>query len=121
MSEWTEVKICVDAGDVDMAGDIATMVVPYGIYIEDYRDLEQQAWEIAHIDLIDEELLKKDRSKAFVHIYISPEENPLEAVAFLQERLANEGIKNEIVTNQCRNEDWENNWKQYFHPIPVGE
>ena len=121
MSEWTEVKICVDAKVVDKAGDIATMVVPYGIYIEDYRDLEQQAWEIAHIDLIDEELLKKDRSKAFVHIYISPEENPLEAVAFLQERLASEGIKNEIVINQCRNEDWENNWKQYFHPIPVGE
>ncbi len=121
MSEWTEVKICVNADDVDKAGDIATMVVPYGIYIEDYRDLEQQAWEIAHIDLIDEELLQKDRSKAFVHIYISPEENPLEAVAFLQERLASEGIQNEIVTNQCRNEDWENNWKQYFHPIPVGE
>lgn len=121
MSEWTEVKICVNADDVDKAGDIATMVVPYGIYIEDYRDLEQQAWEIAHIDLIDEELLQKDRSKAFVHIYISPEENPLEAVAFLQERLSSEGIQNEIVTNQCRNEDWENNWKQYFHPIPVGE
>lgn len=121
MSEWTEVKICVNADDVDKAGDIATMVVPYGIYIEDYRDLEQQAWEIAHIDLIDEELLQKDRSKAFVHIYISPEENPLEAVAFLQERLASEGIQNEIVTNQCRNEDWENNWKQYFHPIPVGQ
>ena len=121
MSEWTEVKICVSADDVDKAGDIATMVVPYGIYIEDYRDLEQQAWEIAHIDLIDEELLKKDRSKAFVHIYISPEENPLEAVAFLRERLSSEGIKNEIVTNLCRNEDWENNWKQYFHPIPVGE
>ena len=121
MSEWTEVKICVNADDVDKAGDIATMVVPYGIYIEDYRDLEQQAWEIAHIDLIDEELLQKDRSKAFVHIYISPEENPLEAVAFLQERLSSEGIPNEIVTNQCRNEDWENNWKQYFHPIPVGE
>ena len=62
MSEWTEVKISVKADDVEKAGDIATMVVPYGIYIEDYRDLEEQAWEIAHIDLIDEELLKKDRT-----------------------------------------------------------
>ena len=44
MSEWTEVKIGVRAEDVDRAGDIATMVVPYGIYIEDYRDLEEQAW-----------------------------------------------------------------------------
>ncbi len=121
MSDWTEVKIIVDANDIDKASDIASMVVPYGIYIEDYRDLEQQAWEIAHINLIDEDLLKKDRTKALVHVYISPEENPLEAVAFLRERYSSEGIESEIVLNECKNEDWENNWKQYFHPIPVGE
>ena len=121
MRDWTEVKIKVNADDVDKAGDIAMMVVPYGIYIEDYRDLEQQAWDIAHIDLIDEDLLKKDRNEAFVHIYISPEENPLEAVAFLRERYTAEGIENEIDLTACRNEDWENNWKQYFHSIPVGE
>ena len=121
MSEWTEVKIGVKAEDVEKAGDIATMVVPYGIYIEDYRDLEEQAWEIAHIDLIDEELRKKDTSLAFVHVYISPEENPLEAVAFLRERLSAEGIESEIETNECRKEEWENNWKQYFHAMPVGK
>ncbi len=121
MSDWTEVKISVNADDIDRAGDIASMVVPYGIYIEDYRDLEAEAWEIAHIDLIDEDLLQKDRTKAIVHIYISPEENPAEAVAFLQERYTAEGIESEILLNQCKNEDWENNWKQYFHPIPVGE
>ena len=121
MNAWTEVKICVDAKDVDKAGDIATMVVPYGIYIEDYSDLEAQAWEIAHIDLIDEELLAKDRSKAFVHIYISPEENPLEAIAFLRERLTAENIRNEIVTSECHKEEWENNWKQYFHTMEIGD
>lgn len=121
MSDWTEVKISVDADNVEKAGDIASMVVPYGIYIEDYRELEKEAWEIAHIDLIDEELLQKDRTKAVVHVYISPEENPQEAVAFLRERYFAEGIKNEIILNQCKNEDWENNWKQYFHPIPIGE
>ncbi len=121
MSEWTEVKIIVDAENVDKAGDIASMVVPYGIYIEDYSELEKEAWEIAHIDLIDEELLEKDRSKATVHVYIAPQENPQEAVAFLRERYSAEGIVNEIELNTCKNEDWENNWKQYFHPIPVGE
>ncbi len=121
MSNWTEVKISVNSKDVDRAGDIANMVVPYGIYIEDYSELEKEAWEIAHIDLIDEDLLKKDRTKAIVHIYISPEENPMEAVAFLSERYNAEKIENEILLNECRNEDWENNWKQYFHPIPVGE
>ncbi len=121
MSNWTEVKISVNSKDVDKAGDIASMVVPYGIYIEDYSELEKEAWEIAHIDLIDEELLKKDRNEAIVHVYISPEENPMEAVAFLRERYAAENISSEIMLNECKNEDWENNWKQYFHPIPVGE
>ncbi len=119
--DWTEVKINVSSRDVDKAGDIAQMVVPYGIYIEDYSDLEEAAWEIAHIDLIDEDLLKKDRNKAVVHIYISPEENPAEAVAFLSERYNAEKIEHEIDLSICRNQDWENNWKEYFKPLPVGD
>ena len=119
--DWTEIKITVNADDVDRAGDIAHMAVPYGIYIEDYRTLEEEAWEIARIDLIDEDLLAKDRSKGIVHIYISPEENPAEAVSFLSERLTAEKIEYSIDENECKNADWENNWKKYFKPMPVGE
>lgn len=119
--DWTEIKITVNADDVDRAGDIASMVVPYGIYIEDYRTLEQEAWEIARIDLIDEDLLAKDRSKGIVHVYVSPEENPAEAVSFLKERYIAEGIGCEIDEVLCKNADWENNWKKYFKPMPVGE
>ncbi|HEX3016562.1 MAG TPA: 50S ribosomal protein L11 methyltransferase [Caproicibacter sp.] len=119
--DWTEVKITVDAENVDLAGDIAQMTVPYGIYIEDYSHLNEEVKEIAHIDLIDEELLKKDRTKAIVHVYISPEDNPNEAVAFLTERYAAAGIANTIETDSCVQEDWINNWKKYFHPIKVGK
>ena len=121
MADWTEIKITVNADDVDRAGDIAQMVVPYGIYIEDYRTLEQEAWEIARIDLIDENLLAKDRTKGIVHIYISPEENPAEAVSFLSDRFRAENIAFEIDENLCKNADWENNWKKYFKPMPIGE
>ena len=119
--DWTEIAITVPAEDVDRAGDIAQMVVPYGIYIEDYSNLEQEAWEIAHIDLIDEELLNKDRTKGIIHVYISPEENPAEAISFLQERYTAEGIPFSIDTADCVMEDWLNNWKKYFKPIPVGQ
>lgn len=119
--DWTEIAITVPAEDVDRAGDIAQMVVPYGIYIEDYSNLEQEAWEIAHIDLIDEELLNKDRTKGIIHVYISPEENPAEAISFLQERYTAEGIPFTIDTADCVMEDWLNNWKKYFKPIPVGK
>lgn len=121
MELWTEIKISVNADDIDKASDIANVVVPYGIYIEDYRSLEQEVEEIAHIDLIDEDLLKKDRNKAFVHIYLEPDVQPSEAVAFLSERYNAEGIEHSIELLDCAEEDWRNNWKKYFNPIPVGE
>lgn len=120
-SNWTEIKIEIPARDADRAGDIANMVVPYGIYMEDYSHLEEEAREIAHIDLIDEELLRKDRDKAVIHVYISPEENPAEAVSFLGERYRAAGIPFEITQDTCAEEDWINNWKKYFKPMPVGE
>lgn len=119
--DWIEVLIEIAAEDIDRAADIANMVVPYGIYIEDYRNLEAETWEIANIDLIDEELLKKDRTKGYIHIYIAPEENPQEAVAFLSERFTASDIPHRIDLSFCKNEDWENNWKAYFKPMPVGE
>ena len=100
--DWTEIKIKVNSADTERASDIANMVVPYGIYIEDYTDLEEMALEIAHIDLIDEELVAKDRSVAFVHIYINPEKNPLEAIAFLSERYSAEGIEHSIEHNYVK-------------------
>ena len=121
MENWTEIKITVPVARVDEAGAIASMTVPYGIYIEDYSDLEEQALAIAKIDLIDEELLQKDRTKGIVHIYISPEENPQEATSFIADRLTSEQIPFEIDLGNCAKEDWENSWKQYFKPIAVGE
>ena len=121
MSDWTEVKIIVNADDVDKAGDIASMVVPYGIYIEDYSALEEETLKIAHIDLIEQSLLEKDRTKGIIHVYVNPQENPLEAVSFIKERLKSENISFEITIADCKTEDWVNNWKQYFHPMPIGK
>ena len=118
--DWTEIIITVNAKDIDKAAAIAQVLVP-GVYIEDYRTLEQEAFEIAGIDLIDEDLLAKDRTKGLIHIYISPEDNPAEATAFLTERLTAEKIAYDMTTNICRNEDWENNWKAYFKPMEIGK
>ena len=118
---WSEIKITVDTNDIEAAGNIANMVVPYGIYIEDYSDLENEVMEIAHIDLIEEKLLEADRSKGIIHVYVNPHENPLEAVSFIEERLKNLNIKYDIQIDDCKTQDWVNNWKQYFHPIQIGE
>ena len=119
--DWTEVCIRIPTQHVDEAAAIANMAVPYGIYIEDYSDLEQGAREIARIDLIDEELLARERDHALIHLYISPEDNPAEAVAFLRERFTAVGIDHTVEANNVNEEDWANNWKKYFKPLPVGE
>lgn len=118
---WTEIIVTVPCKEVDKAGDIAQMTVPYGIYIEDYSNLEEEVQEIAKIDLIDEELLAMDRTKGKVHIYISPEENPYEAVSFLKERYSSENISFEIECQGCNPDEWLENWKKYFKPLKVGE
>lgn len=119
--EWTEIQIRIPTADTDEAAAIANMIVPYGIYIEDYSDLEQGAREIAHIDLIDEDLLKRDRTVTCIHIYIDPQENPTEAIAFLRERYAAVGISSEVVAGTVSEQDWANQWKQYFKPLAVGD
>lgn len=119
--EWTELLIEIPVEFVGPASDIACMAVPYGFYLEDYSDLEQGAWEIAHIDLIDEDLIAKNRKKAVIHIYISPSENPAEAADYLKTRFDSEKIPYTVTQNGIREEDWADNWKQFFKPARIGD
>ena len=118
---WTEITVAVANRDTDTAAAIANMTVPYGIYIEDYSDLEQGAEEIAHIDLIDEELVAKDRDTSVIHIYISECDNAAEALGFLKERLTAEGIGYKVEAVGVNDTDWNENWIKYFHATEIGE
>ena len=57
--EWTDIRLTVAKSDADNAEAVATMIAEGGIYIEDYSDIEQQVAEIAHVDLIEQELREK--------------------------------------------------------------
>ncbi len=74
MNSWTEIKISVDAADVDRAADIAGEAAPGGIYIEDYRALEQEVEDIAHIDLISTPASLRPRRSHFFRRALLPRE-----------------------------------------------
>lgn len=118
--DWFEIQLSVPVEFLERAEAIANMTVPYGFYTEDYSDLEQGAMEIAHIDLIDEELLAKNRERAVIHIYLSEEANSAEALSYLEARLAAEKIPFEINTGGVRESDWADNWKQFFKVTEIG-
>lgn len=119
--DWTEITAKVPTDKTDEAAAIANMTVPYGIYIEDYTNLEADAEEIAHIDLIDEELVNKDRTHSVIHMYIAESDNAVEAVSYLRERFSACGIENEINCVLVDDTDWNENWKKYFKAFEVGE
>lgn len=119
--DWTEIKIKVPTIFTEQAAAIANMTVSHGIYIEDYSDLEQGAMEIAHIDLIDEELVKSDRNHSIIHIYLSKEVNPTESVEYITERCKALEIPFELCEIDISEEEWENNWKQFFKCTEIGD
>ncbi len=119
--EWTDIQITVPQRYAEVAEAIATMVSNGGIYIEDYSDLEQQAWEIAHVDLIEQELLDQPRDIVKVHMYLAPDENPAEILPLFKERLDASGIEYQLDTTGVEQEDWQNAWKKYYHAMDIGK
>lgn len=119
--DWTEIKATVPSAQVDEAAAIANMTVPYGIYIEDYSNLEQDALEIAHIDLIDEDLVNKDRTKSIIHLYIADSDNAVEVLSFLKERMTAAGIDFDLGSEIVDDTDWNENWKKYFKAFEIGD
>ena len=55
------------------------------------------------------------------HIYISDEENPFEAVAYLKEQYSAAGINSEIDTDSISEKEWADNWKKFFKTTEIGE
>ena len=100
--EWTDIRLTVAKSDADNAEAVATMIAEGGIYIEDYSDIEQQVAEIAHVDLIEQELLDKPRDRVIIHMYLEPGASPVET----------EGVEQE---------DWQNGWRKYYHPLEIGK
>ena len=119
--DWLELKILIDGKDTERAENIVNMAVPYGFYLEDYSDIETAAKEIAHIDLIDEELLKRDRTRSVIHIYLDPENSPESIIDYISERFSAEKIGYEFDKTSVNDADWADNWKQFFKVTPIGE
>ena len=118
--EWTDIRLTVAKADADNAEAVATMIAEGGIYIEDYSDIEQQVAEIAHVDLIEQELLDKPRDTVIIHIYLEPGASPVEMLALIAARMEAAGIAYAVETEGVEQEDWQNGWRKYYHPMDIG-
>lgn len=119
--EWTDIRITVPARYAENAEAAATSIASGGIYIEDYRDLEAEVEAIAHVDLIEADLVNKSRDEVIVHMYLSPEENAAAIAQLVHERFTRAEIPYSLSSEGVEQEDWETAWKQYYHAIDIGE
>ena len=96
METWNELTVKVKTEDTTRASDVCTVIADMGIYVEDYSDLENVVWNIAHVDLIEQELLERDRTHSLIHVYIKQDKAAVECSEFIAARLDSEGIEHEI-------------------------
>lgn len=119
--DWTDITIEVPLCHSEAAASIADVFTDGGIYIEDYSDIEAGAWEIAHVDLIEEELLQKPRDVVRIHLYLPETAGVPEEVRHLGARFLAAEIPHKLDLSNLRQEDWENAWKQYYHAFDLGK
>lgn len=100
---------------------IAVMsMVDNALMIEDFSDVEQDL-DGVYGDLIDEELLARDRTTAAVSAYVPEEKSPREAELYVRARLAECGVEAEVTCFGVCEEDWADSWKKYYKPIKTGK
>lgn len=119
--EWTDIRLTVAKADAEQAEAAATMIAEGGIYIEDYSDIEEQVEQIAHVDLIEQELLDKPRDIVIIHLYLEPNAQPAETLALIAARMDAAGIAYTLETAGVEQEDWQNGWRKYYHPMEIGQ
>ena len=96
--------------------------------VEDPKDLlEMLENKTVPVDYVEEGLIRED-GDVLVRVYLAENEQgqlQLDGVLAGVERLRASGEEwlgsLEIELGETDEKDWENNWKQYFHPLPIGE
>ncbi len=128
--EWIKVTITTTAMGIDpVSGRLLDLGIN-GIEISDKDDfkefLEQNR---KYWDYVDEELEKLKEADTTISLYLSDGTAGFEQLAAVKTSM--QELKNldrdnsfgtlDVVTDKVKDEDWSEIWKQYFHPIPVGE
>ena len=114
--EWIKLTASGKSEDVELLSAVMLML-DEGIMIEDLSDLTADS---PYGEVLSDELADAPRDRAAVSVFLPSDRNIPEAVAFLRARLAERCPNAEVSTDGLSEEDWAENWKQYYHPIPFG-
>ncbi len=117
--EYKQIRVVCHINDLDQVCAVMSMV-DNGLMIEDYSDIDENL-KTMYGDLIDEQILNADKTKAAVSIFIPDERNPAEALSHLKTRFSELNIQTSVQVIGVKEEDWAGSWKKYYKPLRIGE
>ena len=115
--QWIEVSVPTRSDEID---DVCAQLAELGaggMVVEDEADFQEflehnhQYW-----DYVDDALEAQFRGVSRIKFYLSDDDDGRAQLASIRA-----GIGRELTTATVRDSDWENNWRQYYQPIEVGE
>jgi len=125
---WLELHIDTVHGGLETVEALLSSLDIDGVVIDDETDFQEflennhQYW-----DYVDEDLEKSMAGKSRVTFYLPADETGFAKVA--EVRIALQKLKEErtdcgtllMTMDDLQDSDWENNWKQYYKPMEIGE
>ena len=125
---WLELHIDTVHGGLETvetllsAMDIDGLVIDDETEFQDFLENNHQYW-----DYVDEDLEKQMQGKSRVTFYLPADETGFAKMG--EVRIALQKLKEErsdcgtllLSMDQMQDADWENNWKQYYKPMEIGQ
>ncbi len=127
--QWLELTIDTASQGVDLLEAILTLNGYDSLIIDD--EMEFQSFlenNRDYWDIVDESLEKSMQGVSRIRLYLEDGPGAMEEIARLRELLSSlpaaypdAGLGSlQLSMANVKDEDWENNWKQYYQPIPIG-
>ena len=126
--DWLELKIDVAAAGIDPVTALLEEQGVTGVIIDDQRDFQDfMAHNQAYWDYVDEQLVKEKENLSRVTFYVENSTAGYGIIAAV--RIAMHALKQKhpeyapllLTMENVKDEDWENNWKQFYKPMEIGE
>ena len=126
--DWLELKIDTAPAGIDPVTEMLEEHGVTGVIIDDQRDFQDfMAHNQAYWDYVDEDLVKEKENLCRVTFYV--ENSPAGYGTIANIRMAMHAMKQKhpeyapllLTMENVKDEDWENNWKQFYKPMEIGE
>ena len=126
--DWLELKIDTAPAGIDPVTEMLTEHGVTGVIIDDQRDFQDfMAHNQAYWDYVDEDLVKEKENLCRVTFYV--ENSPAGYGTIAAIRMDMHAMKQKhpeyapllLTMENMEDADWENNWKQFYKPMEIGD